>query len=132
MSVAEIIDPPKPKLPTARSDAPLPISYAEARAALERCECVDECAEWADRAGALASYARQARDRDLEAVAKRIRARAVRRAGELLEQTPTCRGRRFDLRRCGAARARRESVRPASTSLKGLLATNHHRASVRV
>jgi hypothetical protein len=72
MSVAEIIDEPRPKLPAVRSEAPLPITYTEARAALERCERVDECAEWADRAGALASYARQARDRELEAMAKRI------------------------------------------------------------
>jgi hypothetical protein len=84
MSVAEVIDPPKPKLPTARSDAPLPITYTEARAALERCDSVDECQNWASKAEALSSYARQARDHELERLAKRIRARAVRRAGELL------------------------------------------------
>jgi len=53
MSVAEIIDRPRPKLPTAPSEASLPITYTEAKAALEQCERVDECAEWADRAGAL-------------------------------------------------------------------------------
>lgn len=46
MSVAEIIDQPRPKLPTARTDPPLPATYTEAKAALERCERVDECAEW--------------------------------------------------------------------------------------
>jgi hypothetical protein len=55
MSVAEIIDRPRPKLPT--SEASLPITYTEAEAALERCERVHECAEWADRAGALAALA---------------------------------------------------------------------------
>ena len=118
MSVAEIIDRPRPKLPTAPSEASLPITYTEAEAALERCERVDECAEWADRAGALASYARQARDHELEAMAKRIRARAVRRAGELLQQIPTCRGRRFDLRPDhDAVGARTEAARRAGMSV---------------
>lgn len=35
---------------------------------------------------ALASYARQAKDDELERMAQRIRARAIRRAGELLAQ----------------------------------------------
>jgi hypothetical protein len=118
MSVAEIIDQPKPKLPTARSEAPLPVTYTEAKAALARCEQVDECQAWADRAGALASYARQARDRELEAMAKRIRARAVRRAGDLLQQIPTCRGRRFDLRPDHeAVGARTQAARQAGLSV---------------
>jgi hypothetical protein len=119
MSVAEIIDEPRPKkLPAARSDAPLPVTYTEAKAALERCDSLDEVAEWADRAGALASYARQARNRELEAMAKRIRARAVRRAGELLQQIPTCRGRRFDLRPDHeAVGARTQAARRAGMSV---------------
>jgi hypothetical protein len=116
MSVAEVIDPPKPKLPSARSEAPLPVTYTDAKAALERCERVDECAEWADRAGALASYARQARDTELEAMAKRMRARAVRRAGELLQEIPTCRGRRRDLFPDRPAGARTEQARRAGMS----------------
>jgi hypothetical protein len=118
MSVAEIIDQPRPKLPAAWSEAPLPITYTDAKAALERCERVDECAEWADRSGELASYARQARDRELEAMAKRIRARAVRRAGELLQQIPTCRGCRFDLRPDhSAVGARTQAARRAGMSV---------------
>jgi hypothetical protein len=118
MSVAEIIDRPRPKLPTAPSEASLPITYTEAKAALARCEEVDECQSWADRAGALASYARQARDRELEAMAKRIRARAVRRAGELLQEIPTCRGRRFDLRPDhDAVGARTQAARRAGMSV---------------
>ena len=38
------------------------------------------------RAAALASYAKQANDDQLERTATRIRARAIRRAGELLKQ----------------------------------------------
>jgi hypothetical protein len=118
MSVAEIIDQPRPKAPAARSNAPLPISYTEAKAALARCDQVDEAQSWADRAAALASYARQARDRELEAMAKRIRARAVRRAGELLQNIPTCRGRRFDLRPDHeAVGARTQAARRAGMSV---------------
>jgi hypothetical protein len=68
--------------------AQLPKRYTEACAALHRCDQVDECAEWANRAAAIASYARQARDETLKNHAARIQARAVRRMGELLNQIP--------------------------------------------
>lgn len=70
-------------LPTV-SDAKLPQSYEHACTALATCEKIDECKEWADKAAALASYAKQAEDLSLENYAKRIKARAIRRAGELL------------------------------------------------
>lgn len=63
----------------------LPVNYEFAKKALAACERVDECKEWGDRAAAIASYARQKRDRTLLDLASRIRARAVRRIGELLE-----------------------------------------------
>lgn len=66
--------------------APLPVSYREAREALARCEQVDECKGWTDKAMALASYARQAKDQTLFDTAMRIHARAERRAGELLKE----------------------------------------------
>jgi len=66
--------------------ARLPLSYQRACAALARCDHVDECKRWGDQAAALASYARQAKDDALETLARRIRARALRRAGELLQQ----------------------------------------------
>ena len=62
----------------------LPQNYEKAKEALALCDSVDECAEWADKAAALASYARQADDPELYHDAQRIRARAVRRQGELL------------------------------------------------
>lgn len=40
----------------------------------------------ADKAAALASYARRAKDDRLERMSQRIRAGAIRRAGELLKQ----------------------------------------------
>lgn len=62
-----------------------PVNYEHARTALERCERVDECKEWKDRAAAIASYAKQKNDRSLFETATRIRARAERRYGELFE-----------------------------------------------
>lgn len=67
-------------------NAPLPASYEAAKSALAQCQAIDECKEWADKAAALASYARQSEDLELEKMAARIRARAMRRAGELLKQ----------------------------------------------
>ena len=66
--------------------ANLPQVYQRAVAALAECERLDEAASWADKAAALASYARQADDVELENMARRIRARAVRRCGELLKE----------------------------------------------
>ena len=70
-------------LPSTRN-AKLPSVYVEAKAALEKCQQVDECKSWADKAAALASYARQADDKSLLTTAVRIQARAIRRCGELL------------------------------------------------
>ena len=66
--------------------ASLPQTYQAAQAALAQCSQVDECKDWADKAAALASYARQSEDQELERMAQRIRARAIRRAGELARQ----------------------------------------------
>lgn len=71
---------------TRASSAPLPKVYEAAKAALAQCTRVDECAEWANKAQALASYARQAKDKSLQAHATRIQARAIRRCGELLKR----------------------------------------------
>jgi hypothetical protein len=66
--------------------ARLPQAYESAKTALAQCASLDECKAWADKAAALASYAKQANDDELEQLSKRIRARAIRRAGELLHQ----------------------------------------------
>jgi hypothetical protein len=73
-----------PALSTA--DARLPETYERAKAALADCNRIDECKDWADKAQALASYARQSDDDSLFTLARRIQARAIRRAGELLKQ----------------------------------------------
>lgn len=72
--------------PAVIQSARLPETYENARLALAECQQVDECKDWADKAAALASYARQSEDDQLERMAQRIRARAIRRAGELLKQ----------------------------------------------
>lgn len=69
------------------SDA-FPVNYIEARKALSDCDRIDECQMWANKAAAIESYARQARDESLKNLAARIQARAVRRCGELLKAVP--------------------------------------------
>lgn len=68
------------------ANAKLPATYENAKLALSQCSAIDECKDWADKAEALASYAKQADDHSLRRMADRIQARAVRRAGELLRQ----------------------------------------------
>lgn len=78
----------KPGLPAAitASNAQFPQNYEIAKTALANCVQIDECQSWADKAAALASYARQSSDDELMKYAVRVRDRAIRRAGELLKQ----------------------------------------------
>ena len=78
-------------------DARLPASYERAKVALAECSRIDECQEWADKAEALASYARQAKDEGLRLLSDRIQARAIRRCGELLKTFDPKPGARTDL-----------------------------------
>jgi hypothetical protein len=75
-------------LPTKKeiAAARLPATYEQAKVALASCAKIDECQEWANKAEALASYAKMADDDALRTMADRIQARAVRRMGELLKQ----------------------------------------------
>jgi hypothetical protein len=77
--------------------APLPALYEHAQQALAECSRIDECFAWANKAEAMASYARQAKDDSLRKMADRIQARAIRRCGELLRQIEPARGTRTDL-----------------------------------
>jgi len=79
------------------ANAQLPASYENAKTALANCSSMDECKDWADKAKALASYARQSQDESLRKMAIRIQARAIRRAGELLKQIMPKQGARTDL-----------------------------------
>jgi hypothetical protein len=79
------------------SNAKLPAAYSVAKKALAECEKIDECKDWADKAAALASYAKQSKDESLFKMATRIQARAIRRCGELLKEIETMQGKRTDL-----------------------------------
>jgi len=59
-------------LPSIRN-AELPVVYERAKEALARCSEIDECQDWADKAAALASYAKQAGDDELYHLALRIK-----------------------------------------------------------
>jgi hypothetical protein len=74
------------------TNAKLPATYTAAKKALAECARIDECQEWTNKAHALASYARQAKDESLRRMADRIQARATRRCGELLKQVPAAKG----------------------------------------
>lgn len=65
--------------------AQLPALYETAKIALSECSRIDECQQWADKAAAMASYAKQAKDETLQRYAERIKARAITRCGELLK-----------------------------------------------
>jgi hypothetical protein len=73
-------------LPTAPVEsAQLPALYESAKIALSECSRIDECQQWADKAAAMASYAKQSKDETLHRYADRIKARAITRCGELLK-----------------------------------------------
>lgn len=85
MSLDHQIQPAVPTVMNA-ANARLPQTYESAKTALANCAQLDECQDWADKAAALASYAKQANDDEMMKMAVRIRDRAIRRAGELLKQ----------------------------------------------
>jgi hypothetical protein len=74
------------------ASARLPKTYETAKNALSECSRIDECMDWANKAEAMASYAKQAEDDTLHKLAVRIQSRAVRRCGELLKQVMPSKG----------------------------------------
>jgi hypothetical protein len=101
---------------------------------LAECDRIDECQDWADKAEALTSHARQANDDELRHMADRIQARAIRRVGELLKEIPLAPGTRTDLEPregalprswtqaaedAGLCRARPGAIRHRTASRKG-------------
>jgi hypothetical protein len=104
------------------ASAKLPATYEAAKHALAECSRIDECQDWADKAQAMASYAKQAKDETLRKMSVRIQARAIRRCGELLEQVIPKPGARSDLgtpqTRGSAADAAGLSERQRKTALR--------------
>ena len=95
------------------ANAKLPRGYENALIALSVCADLDECKDWADRMLALASYARQSEDATLQRLAEKIRARAIRRCGELLREIKTTPGRP---RKGGDAPTKSSAARDAGLS----------------
>ena len=56
---------PLAQLSVSSANARFPATYESAKAALANCVRLDECKDWADKAAALASYAKQANDEEL-------------------------------------------------------------------
>ena len=78
-----------PRLPAGLpsvADARLPLKYEAAKTALAECASIDECFDWANKADAMAAYARMSEDDTLRKQCDRIQARALRRCGELLKE----------------------------------------------
>ncbi len=115
MSLAHQIRSSAPTVINAAS-ARLPQTYENAKTALANCAQLDECQDWADKAAALASYAKQANDDEMMKMAVRIRDRAIRRAGELLKQIEPQPGKRTDVEPSGGAPTRFQVAQDAGMS----------------
>jgi hypothetical protein len=83
------------KLPSI-AKAKLPVNYQAAKKALAQCVKIDECKDWMDKSAALASYAKQIDDKEMEKNARRIRARANDQCGKLLRKIKPQPGARTD------------------------------------
>jgi hypothetical protein len=81
-----------------------------AQSALAECSRIDECQAWADKAAALASYAKQVNDETLHRFADRIKARAIRREGEILKQIEPARGANQPIQDGAVPKVTRESA----------------------
>lgn len=68
------------------------VRYEQARVALAECVKVDEAADMRDKAAAMALYAKQRDDKQMEAWVKEIYLRACIRIGELSRELDTARG----------------------------------------
>jgi hypothetical protein len=75
----------------------LPAFYSDAKRALAACASLDEVRNWSNKATALIAYARMAQDDEVMIYAVKIRARALRRLGELLLEVEPQPGARTDL-----------------------------------
>ena len=90
--------------------------YENARTALENCYAIDECKSWADKAAAIASYARQIQDESSLNFAQQIRGRAWRQMGELLKQIEPQRGANQNIQDDDLKVTRKEAANKAGLS----------------
>lgn len=69
-----------------------PARYEHARTSLIECAEIDECKDWIDKAAAMEVYAKQANDDTLLKMAMRIKLRAAKKTGELINAIPSGQG----------------------------------------
>lgn len=91
------------------------IRYDAARMALAECARIDDAADIRDKAAALAAYARQRDDKDMECWAREIHLRACVRIGELVRELDAAQGERVDLTSSGQPEqvAKRQAIADA-------------------
>src|ERR1700722_7297053 len=65
---------------------PMPVEYVEACKALAACVTIDEAKRWADKAEALAAWAKIYRSDEASVQAARLKLHAYRRMGKLAEE----------------------------------------------
>lgn len=92
------------------ANAKLPETYERAKTALAECSSIDECQSWADKAEALASYAKMSDDNTLRKYADRIQSRAISRCGELLRQIKIAHGANQNISAGGDTNVTRKSA----------------------
>lgn len=73
------------------------VQYEQMRVAVAACARIDEAAEMRDKAAALAAYARQRDDTELDVWMSEIRLRATIRIGELVRELDKAQGARTDI-----------------------------------
>src|SRR3974390_3583572 len=93
------------------------VRYDAACKAVAEAKSVDEIKDTHDKAVAMKAYARQAKNKDLEADAWEIRRRAERRLGEMMEAQPKAKGAREPGSNRGTTR---DANGPASLSEAGI------------
>lgn len=93
------------------------VRYDEARHALQIASTVDEAKEIRDKAAALAAYARQKNDIEMERWVAEIKLRAITRIGEISASLETAQGLRTDKPRSGGGpKSKRETLKRAGIS----------------
>lgn len=83
------------------NSAILPPSYEDACTAIDKCYQLNECKDWADKAMAMASYAKQSKDDFLMNMSIKIKARAIRQCGNLLKQVEPATGKHWQDKESG-------------------------------
>src|SRR5262245_19130604 len=114
-------------LPAAANGKSLSL-YETARCALAAAAAVDEVQDIRAKAEAMRAYAKQAKDRQMEADAAEIRIRAERRLGELMKAQGETVGKATGQLRRGLDSNPRESTDPPTLSEAGIDKNLAHRA----